>query len=86
MYYYKTTPDQKHMAEELNKLVHEKKLEPECIEKYNELNKLWKDIEHEAIKEVTAEHLSNAMNLATNIISRMKKLLPSELTELDLIE
>ena len=85
MYYYKTTPDQKQMAEELKKLVNEKKLEPECIEKYNELNKLWKDIEHEKIKEVTAEHLSNAMSLATDIISRMKKLLPNELTELDLI-
>ena len=85
MYYYKTTPDQKQMAEELKKLVNEKKLEPECIEKYNELNKLWKDIEHEKIKEVTAEHLSKAMSLATDIISRMKKLLPNELTELDLI-
>ena len=86
MYYYKTTPDQKHMAEELKKLVKENKLEPECIDKFNKLNQLWKDIEHEAIKEVKPEHLTKAMNLATDIIERMKKLLPKELTELDLIK
>ena len=86
MYYYKTTPDQKQMAVELKKLVNEKKLEPECIEKFKELNQLWKDIEHEAIKDVKAEHLSKAMNLATDIIERMKKLLPKELTDLDLIK
>jgi len=86
MYYYKTTPDQKQMPEELKKLVNEKKLEPEYIDKYAELNKLWKDIEHNKIKEVAGEHLSKAMNLASDIINRMKKLLPNELTELDLIE
>ncbi len=84
MYYYKTTPDQKHMTEELKKLIKEKKLEPEYITKFEELNKLWKDIEHKKIKKVEPEHLSKAMKLATDIINRMKKLLPKDLTELDL--
>jgi predicted nucleotidyltransferase len=84
MHYYKSTPDQKHMAEELKKLVDEKKLESEYIDKFNELNKLWKDIEHEIIKEVEPEHLNKAMTLAKDIIHRMKKLLPEDLTELEL--
>jgi hypothetical protein len=85
MYYCKTTPDQKHMAEELNKLVKEKKLEPEYIDKFLELDALWKDIEHEKIKEVNSEHLNKAVNLATSIIEKMKKLLPKDLTESDLL-
>jgi len=84
MYYCKTTPDQKHMAEELNKLVKEKKLEPEYINKFLELDALWKDIEHEKIKDVNAEHLNKAIGLATSIIEKMKKLLPKDLTESDL--
>jgi len=84
MYYYKTTPDQKHMAKELEKLVKENKLERECIDKFQELNKLWKDIDHGVIKEVTPKHLEHAMNLAKGIIGRMKKLLPKELTKTDL--
>lgn len=85
MHYYKTTPDQKHMAGELEKLVKEKKLEREYVDKFSELNKLWKDIDHEVIKEVKPEHLTKAMSLATDIIERMKKLLPKELTEMDLL-
>jgi len=84
MYYYKTTPDQKHMPEELEKLVKDKKLEKEYIDKFQELNKLWKDIDHKVIKDVGAKHLERAMTLATEIIERMKKLLPKELTELDI--
>jgi len=84
MYYYKTTPDQKHMVEELKKLIKEKKLEPEYVKKFEELNKLWKDIDHKRIKKVGPEHLSKALKLATEIIDRMKKLLPKNLTELDL--
>jgi CHASE3 domain sensor protein len=85
MYYYKTTPDQKHMAEELEKLVKENKLEKEYIDKYLELNKLWKDIEHEVIKDADSKHLEKAMTLANDIIARMKKLLPKELTDMDLL-
>jgi predicted nucleotidyltransferase len=79
MHYYKTTPDQKHIPEELEKLVKEKKLESEYIRKFQELDKLWKDIDHGRIKEVEPEHLNRAMELATDIIERMKKLLPKDL-------
>ena len=84
MYYYKTTPDQKKMPEELEKLVKEGKLEKEYVEKFKELNKLWKDIDHGVIKEVEPKHLARAMELATDIINRMEKLLPKEIRELDL--
>lgn len=83
MHYFKETPDQRHMAEWLQKLVDEKKLEKEYIDKFQELNKLWKDIDHETIKEVEVQHLQKAMSLATGIISRMKKILPEELQNFD---
>ena len=82
MYHYKATPDQKHMAQELEKLVKENKLEKEYIDKFTELNKLWKDIDHGIIKEVKCEHLSQAMILAKEIIERMKKLLPKDLVDI----
>jgi len=85
MYYYKTTPDQKNMPEELKKLVKEKKLEPEYIQKFEELNKLWKDIDHKRIDKVETVHSAKAMELASSIINRMKKLLPKDLTESDLL-
>jgi predicted nucleotidyltransferase len=85
MYYYKTTPDQKHMPEELQKLVKEKKLEQEYITKFEELDKLWKDIDHKKIKEVDTTHLTKAMKLASEIIYRMKKLLPKDLVEAELL-
>jgi predicted nucleotidyltransferase len=84
MHHFKTTPDQKHMAEELKKLVKENKLEKEYIDKYVELNKLWKDIEHNRIKEVTCDHLTKAMSLSNDIIERMKKLIPKELLDADI--
>lgn len=84
MYYYKTTPDQKHMPEELKKLVKEGKLEAEYVDKFNELNTLWKDIDHGKIKKVEPEHLAKAMKLASDIIERMKKLLPRDVIEAEL--
>lgn len=84
MYYYKATPDQKQMPKELEKLVKDKKLEPEFIKKFEEINKLWKDIEHKRIKKVEPLHLAKAMQLTNEIINRMKKLLPKHLTDLDL--
>jgi len=84
MYYYKTTPDQKHMPEELEKLVKEGKLEAEYVDKFNELNTLWKDIDHGRIKKVEPEHLAKAMKLASDIIERMKKLLPKDIIEAEL--
>lgn len=79
MYYYKAQPDQKAIPEFLEKLVKEKKLEPEYIKKFEELNKLWKDIDHREIKEVTTEHVKRAILLAGEIIDRFKKLLPKDI-------
>ncbi len=78
MYFYKEQPDQKKIPEFLEKLMKAKKLEKEYIEKFEELNKLWKDIDHKIIKEVTTEHLGRALQLAKDIIDRFKKLLPKE--------
>lgn len=83
MYFYKATPDQKAMSEQLKKLVKEGKLEQEYVDKFEELNKLWKDIDHERIKKTTPEHVSRAMSLSTKIIERMKKLLPKDIIEMD---
>ena len=79
MYYYKAQPDHKKIPEFLEKLVKEGKLEEEYIEKFRELNKLWKDIEHKIIKEVGVEHLKRALELAEEIADRFKKLLPEEI-------
>ena len=78
MYFYKKQPDQKAIPEFLEKLVKAKRLEKEYINKFNELDKLWKDIDHKIIKEVTTEHLGRALKLAKDIIDRFKKLLPKE--------
>lgn len=79
MYYYKKQPDQKGIPEFLEKLVKAKKLEKEYITKFEELNKLWKDIDHKIIKEVTTEHLGKALESAKDIIDRFKKLLPKDI-------
>jgi predicted nucleotidyltransferase len=79
MYYYKAQPDQKAIPEFLEKLVAEKKLEEEYVNKFKELDKLWKDIDHKVIKEVTTEHLQKALNLTKEMIDRFKKLLPAEI-------
>jgi len=79
MYFYKAQPDQKAIPEFLEKLVKEKKLEKEYVEKFKELDKLWKDIDHKIIKDVTSEHLENALKLTREIIDRFNKLLPEEI-------
>ncbi|HDJ96604.1 MAG TPA: nucleotidyltransferase domain-containing protein [Candidatus Aenigmarchaeota archaeon] len=81
MYFYKEQPDAKKMPIFLQRLIDEKKLEKEYLDKFKELNKLWKDIDHEVIKEVKVEHLARAMELASSIVERMKKLLPKDLSE-----
>lgn len=83
MHYYKAQPDQKAIPGFLEKLVGEKKLEKEYIEKFKELNKLWKDIDHKVIEEVTTQHLEKALTLTKEIIDRFKKLLPKEIIEED---
>jgi len=79
MYYYKATPDQKAAPEFLEKLVKEKKLEKVYVEKFKELDQLWKDIDHRLLKEVTTEHLEKALKLSKEIIDRLKNLLPEDL-------
>lgn len=83
MYYYKETPDQKNMIKWLNKLVEENKLEKGYIDKFSELDQLWKDIDHKKIEKIEVKHLQRAMELATDIIGRMKKILPKDLQEYD---
>lgn len=83
MYYYKETPDQKKIPDILEKLVKEKKLEPEYIDKFKELDKMWKDIDHKIVENVTPDYLKKAMELSSEIIEKMKGLLPKELTELE---
>lgn len=78
MHYYKETPDYKKAPEFLEKLVKQKKLEKEYVDKFVQLDKLWKDIDHGEIKEVTTDHLNGAIVLTKEIIDRMKKLLPKD--------
>jgi predicted nucleotidyltransferase len=78
MYFYKKQPDYKTAPEFLEKLVKEKKLEKVYIEKFKELDQLWKDIDHKVIKDVTSENLDRALVLAKEMIDRFKKLLPAE--------
>jgi predicted nucleotidyltransferase len=79
MYHYKAQPDQKAIPEFLEKLVNEGKLEKEYIEKFKELDKLWKDIDHKVVKEIDADYLERALNLAREIIDRFKLLLPEDI-------
>jgi predicted nucleotidyltransferase len=79
MHFYKAQPDQKAIPEFLEKLVKEGKLEEEYIEKFKELDKMWKDIDHKIIKEVKVDHLERALELAGKIIDRFKNLLPEDI-------
>jgi len=79
MYFYKAQPDYKDAPKFLQKLVEEKGLEREYIEKFEELNKLWKDIDHKVIPEATPQHLEKALKLSKDILERFKKFLPEEI-------
>jgi predicted nucleotidyltransferase len=81
MHYYKTQPDPKEIPKYLEKMVNEGKIEKEFLEKWREIDKLWKDIDHRIVKEVNGEYLQKALNLAQEIIERFKKLLPNEILE-----
>lgn len=78
MHYYKKQPDHKNIPKFLRKLVKDKKLEAEYVKKFEQLNKMWKDIDHKVVKEVDTDYLKNAIKLADELITRMKKLLPKE--------
>lgn len=79
MHYFKKQPDAKDMPEFLNKLVKEKKLEAEYVKKFEQLNKMWKDIDHGNVKDIDAKYLETALKLSNEIVERMNKLLPKEL-------
>jgi predicted nucleotidyltransferase len=79
MYFYKATPDYKAAPEYLEKMVKDKKLEKLYVEKFKELDGLWRSIDHKEIKEVTTEHLEKALVLSKEIIVRFKKLLPKNI-------
>jgi predicted nucleotidyltransferase len=79
MHYYKAQPDYKDAFTYLEKLKNEKGLEAEYIEKFKELDKLWKDIDHKVIEEATTQHLERALQLTNEIIERFKNLLPKEI-------
>ena len=79
MHHYKAQPDFKGAIEFMERFVKERKLEKEWIVKYKELDKMWKDVDHKIVKEVTAEYLAKAMKLAKEIIERFKKLVPKEI-------
>ena len=79
MYYYKAQPDYKKAPEYMEKMVKEKMLEKEYIEKFKDLDSLWKKIDHKEVKEATAEHLDAALKLSKDIISRFKAMIPKEI-------
>ena len=70
----------------LEKFVQEKKLEKEWIGKYQELDKMWKDVDHKVVKDVTPEYLGRAMQLSKELIERFKKLVPKDLVGEELPE
>jgi len=63
----------------LEKFVKEKKLEKKYVDNFKDLDKLWKDIDHKEIKEVTTAHLDQALHLTKGLIDRFKKLIPKEI-------
>ncbi len=69
---YKVIPDPKEVLKYLNKMVEEGKLEKEYVEKFEKIDKMWKDIEHENVKEIDGLYLNEALNIAKQIIERMK--------------
>jgi len=86
MYFFKAQPDYKTAPEYLEKLVKQNKLEKEYIDKFKELDQLWKDIDHKEIKIVTTEHLERALRLSKEVMYRLKKLLPEDLVGEELPE
>ena len=84
MNFYKEMPDQKKMPEFLEKLVKDHGLEKEYIQKFKDINKLWKDLDHKLIETPTPEYVAKADKIARDMIERMKKLLPKDLQEVNI--
>jgi len=81
MYYYKTQPDPKEIPKYLEKMVEDGKIEKEFLEKWREIDKLWKDIDHQIVKDVNGGYLQRALTLTQEIIERFKRLLPKDILE-----
>jgi predicted nucleotidyltransferase len=81
MYYYKTQPDPKEISSYIEKMIKEGKIEREFLEKWKEIDKLWKDVEHQTVKEVDGIYLQKALNLTKEIMEMFNKLLPKEILE-----
>ncbi|MCS7094113.1 MAG: nucleotidyltransferase domain-containing protein [Candidatus Aenigmarchaeota archaeon] len=81
MYVYKQQPDPKEIGNYLKKMIEEGRLEEEWLKKWEDLNKMWKDIDHKVVSEVDGKYLQTALDLTKQIIDRFKKFLPAELTE-----
>jgi hypothetical protein len=81
MHYYKTQPDPKEIPKYLEKMAEEGKLEKDFLEKWKEIDKLWKDIDHQLVKEIDGEYLQKALSITQEIIERFKKLLPKDILE-----
>lgn len=86
MHHYKAQPDLKDIPKFLEKMVSEGKLEKEWVKKFEDMNKMWKDIDHKVVKDVDSEYLENALKLSREIIDRFKKLIPREVLGEDLPE
>lgn len=78
MYHYKAQADYKDVPRFLEKFAADKKLEKIWIEKFAELDKLWKDIDHKIVKNVDSAYLQRALDLASEIVERFKRLIPQE--------
>jgi hypothetical protein len=81
MHHFKEQPDPKAIPNFLQRFIEKGELEEEYLAKYNELNVLWKKIDHEEIKEVSTQHLEQALKLANELVERFKKLIPKEVLE-----
>lgn len=84
MHYYKAQPDYKKAPEYMEKFVKEKMLEKEYIDKFRELDSLWKKIDHKEIKDATPQHLETALQLSRELITRFKAMIPKEIVGEDL--
>ena len=84
MHHYKEQPDLKGIPKFLERFVAEKKLEKVWVKKFEDMNKMWKDIDHKIVKDVDPEYLDKALKLSQEIIDRFKKLIPKEVLGDDL--
>jgi len=81
MHMYKQQPDAKAMPDALRRMVKDRRLEAAYVRKFEQLNKLWKDIDHGKVKKIDCSYLGKAVVLADEIVSRMDRLLPKEMRE-----